>query len=129
MASDIIKTSSLSLPASRQSRESLLSELLACRGAQGFVVDAGDTANGLDRSMLFVMPSPLHCEELVEVDFLGLCLSPPLEDGVHTIENKLEMLALPGNTVDMSRALLSDFEEGVSCLTVVNGVFLISEMK
>lgn len=117
MVSDVIKTSAITLPANKQSREALLNELNGCRGPQGFVVDFGDSSSSCvsDKSMLFSLPAPQR-EELIEVDFLGLCLTPPLEDGVHTVENKLEMLALPGNTVDTSRALLNDFEDGVGCL-------------
>jgi len=95
-----------------------VNELYGCRGPQGFVVDSGGadaSIAGAEKNMLFILPAQqLQCEELIEVDFLGLCLTPPFEDGVHTIENKLEMLALPGTTVDVSRTLLNDFEEGAA---------------
>ena len=110
--SDVIKTSSISLPANKHSREALLAEMLGCRGPSGFVVDSSEASS--EKSMLFVLPTQQFCDDLIEVDFLGLCLTPPVEDGVQTLENKLEMLALPNNNVDLSRTLLNNFEEGVS---------------
>lgn len=109
---DLSQSRTVTLPSNKLSRDSLLNELYACKTAQGFSVEGYQTSS-TEKTMLYVLPCGV-CDDYIELDFIALCLTPPLEDGVHTIENKLEMLSLPGNTIDTSRALLTDFEEEVS---------------
>lgn len=62
-------------------------------------------------SLLYLLPS-IQCHESIFIDFISLCVTPPVSNGgLRTIDYRLEPLLLPTNQVDNTSHLLNNYEK------------------
>eukprot|EP01034_Spumella_vulgaris_P026350 gene26350-32919_t len=54
------------------------------------------------------------CSEALQIDFLGLVVTPPPEEGTQTVENRLELLTLPTTGIERSCTVMNSFDEATT---------------
>jgi hypothetical protein len=125
---DASQVSSMHFPASEDLRRQLMQEFVKSKRPQKVALQLRDTSvSGANNSttaaaadaagsMVYLVPTRL-CAEAVALDFVSLCVSPPLEGGgLRSIEHRLEPLLLPTNNAEHAAHILSTFEKKVTDL-------------
>jgi hypothetical protein len=126
----------IELPSAPHQQTALVSELQKVRRPQSIVVDSSACFSPVrqtkgatppppaETDLVYLLP-PSVCSEALQIEFVGLCITPPPEEGVQTLENRLELLTLPTSGIDRSCTVLNNFDDAVSPMIVKLIILLI----